>query len=961
MEENNNNLGKKVAISVMSVALFGTSGYLVYDKGFSTAGRETVKLASNTEEKKDDRITGSNLQSMFPNLVADPAKKDDKPGEKPNINLADLIGNNKSPITPVTYKPDDVSVEKKDPQIKLSDAPAPQKPELPTNMGGPVVEPSKNLPDSLVDTGKTPGGDKELEKPKPDGDKEPEKPKPDGDKEPEKPKPDGDKEPEKPKPDGNKEPEKPKPDGDKEPEKPKPDGDKEPEKPKPDGDKEPEKPKPDGDKEPEKPKPDGDKEPEKPKPPVPHDQITVSPITGDILVEWYAGNGERYSSVFFNEYYGKGQNSDTLNSRAKYSEENKELTLISQLNASSNAQTVADHRLTLDNLGEILANKENYSNQSELFYLRNQMNTLKEKVTTQQELQEYLKENKKEYIQSVAKLVYDKAVQEENVWLNNQTDIASLEQSLSKYYLVTSVLESVDPKLVEAANQRVEKIFYKLLQEELKNINIEAPVVTSKNDTKENVSPEKETVTSSNGGQVVVKEDNTNKTGASEIASEKEQKDQLIEANKNNKENTKEVNHKETNSNDTDGQMKPEKPEKPEKPNPINQAIEKIETYLTPESLNYENALLLANQWIDVAKDQQKEKLNQQFSIAVDGLRGQMKDPKFSVEDALKKANLLASTARVEQSVRDEANKMLMPLMFERKANEAANKGEYYTAVLNIANAIRTKHPLERSREEMVNYANKLWEKTEVEWEQINGTPDWQEKAEKTVLPSYTLLAQLKDIDKTIEKIVGMSVIDNASKKREGIQLIEVANTKANQNGKLYEALHYYGQASYRGVNDKKGFSDVANRVLKEGEKIEKSNYLSALEIYQILYKTPGIEMTGVKDKAKVAIEYLSTFDAANKKATRINTIEDLASVVELTHQAMNLGYQQAPAKEFMKVVSEKMLQTGKGYLDKNENNNAYKCFEFLTRPQYATTIVGEVRQKAMENLDKIKEMDTKK
>ncbi|MEC2258705.1 hypothetical protein [Bacillus thuringiensis] len=887
MEENNNNLGKKVAISVMSAALLGTSGYLVYDKGFSTAGRETVKLASNTEEKKDDRITGSNLQSMFPNLVADPAKKDDKPGEKPNVNLADLIGNNKSPITPVTYKPDDVSVEKKDPQIKLSDAPMPQKPELPTNMGGPVVEPSKNFPDSLVDTGKTPGDGKT-----PGGDKEPEKPKPGDDKEPEKPKP--------------------------------------------------------GD----------DKEPEKPKPPVPHDQITVSPITGDILVEWYAGNGERYSSVFFNDYYDKGQSSDTLNNRAEYSKENKELTLISQLNTSSDAKTIADHRLTLDNLGEILANKENYSNQSELFYLRNQMNTLKKKDKTQQELQAYLNENKKEYIQSVAKLVYDKAVQEENIWLNNPNDIVSLEQSLSKYYLVTSVLESVDPKLVEAANQRVEKIFYKLLQEELKNINIETPVVTSKNDAKENVSPEKETVTSSNGGQVVVKEDNTNKTGVSEIASEKEQKDQLIEANKNNKENTKEVNHKETNSNDADGQMKPEKPEKP---NPINQAIEKIETYLTPESLNYENALLLANQWIDVAKDQQKEKLNQQFSIAVDGLRGQMKDPELSVEDALKKANLLASTARVEQSVRDEANKMLMPLMFERKANEAANKGEYYTAVLNIANAIRTNHPLERSREEMVNYANKLWEKTEVEWEQINGTPDWQEKAEKTVLPSYTLLAQLKDIDKTIEKIVGMSVIDNASKKMEGIQLIEVANTKANQNGKLYEALHYYGQASYRGVNDKKGFSDVANRVLKEGEKIEKSNYLSALEIYQILYKTPGIEMTGVKDKAKVAIEYLSTFDAANKKATRINTIEDLASVVELTHQAMNLGYQQAPAKEFMKVVSEKMLQTGKGYLDKNDNNNAYKCFEFLTRPQYAATIDGELRQKAMENLEKVKAMDAQK
>ena len=36
----------------MSVALLGTSGYLVYDKGFKTAGKEPVKLASNTEEKK---------------------------------------------------------------------------------------------------------------------------------------------------------------------------------------------------------------------------------------------------------------------------------------------------------------------------------------------------------------------------------------------------------------------------------------------------------------------------------------------------------------------------------------------------------------------------------------------------------------------------------------------------------------------------------------------------------------------------------------------------------------------------------------------------------------------------------------------------------------------------------------------------------------------------------------------
>ncbi|PRT23491.1 hypothetical protein [Bacillus wiedmannii] len=947
MEENNNNLGKKVAISVMSVALLGTSGYLVYDKGFKTAGKEQVKLASNTEEKKDDRITGGDLQSMFPNLVADPAKKDEKPGEKPTINLADLIGNNKSPITPVTYKPDEVSVEKKDPQIKLSDAPTPQKLDLPTNMVGPVAEPSKKSLDNLVDQGKTPGDGKTAGGGETPGDGK----MPSGEKEPEKqPKPGDDKEPEK----------QPKPGDDKEPEKPKPGDDKEPEKPKPGDDKEPEKPKPGDDKEPEKPKPGDDKEPEKPKPPVPHDQIIVSPITGDILVEWYAGNGEKYSSVFFNEYYGKKQDSNKLDMLAEYSEELKDLTLISQLNKESNAKTLANHRLTLDNLGEILANKKNYLNQSELFYLRNQMNTLKEKVTTQQELQKYLNEKQKEYVQFVGKLIFDKAVYEEGLWLEdpyNPENLVYLEQALSKYYLVTSVLESVDPKIVEAANQHVEKIFYKLLEEELKNINIDKPVVTSNNGTKENVGTEEELVTSSNG-EKAVKEDNKVEIEASEIASEKDKKDQLIESEKSNIENKEKIEHKNKDSKDTVDQMKPEKSEKEKR---IDQAIEQIETYLNSENPQYEKTLKLVNESIADANNQQKEKLDQQFSVAVEGLQGQIKAPTTSVEVALNKANLLANTAGVEKSVQDEAKKLLMPLMFERKAIEAANMGEYYTAVLNIANAIRTKHPLERSREEMVNYANKLWVKTENEWNEMNGTTGWQNKVEKTVLPSYTLLAQLKDIDKTIGQINGMSMIDSASRKMEGIQLIQIASAKANEPGKLFDALHYFGQASNRGVNDVKGFTKVVNEVLYEAEQAEKSNYLSALEIYQILYKTPGIELTGMKDKAKAAIEYLSAFDAANKRANHVNTIEDLASVIELTHQSMMLGYQQEPVNKFMKAVSEEMLDTGEEYLKKNDSNNAYKCFEFLTRPIYSATIDGELRQKAMKQLDEIKAINVQK
>ncbi|WP_186327136.1 hypothetical protein [Bacillus cereus] len=915
MEENNNNLGKKVAISVMSVALLGTSGYLVYDKGFKTAGKEQVKLASNTEEKKDDRITGGDLQSMFPNLVADPAKKDEKPGEKPTINLADLIGNNKSPITPVTYKPDEVSVEKKDPQIKLSDAPTPQKLDLPTNMVGPVAEPSKNndnaqLPTSTVEppktntgtggtetggtgtggtetggtetggtgtggtgtggtetggtetggtgTGGTETGGTGTEKPEPKPDPEP-KPEP-------------------------------------------------------------------------KPKPD---------PEPTHPTITVSPKTGDILVEWYAGNGKYYSSVFFNDFYTSQKELDenALNNLTNYYSKKEDWTLVSQLNTPSKSKSIAEHKLALDNVEQILTSGE-YSNERALFYLRNQMNVLNESVTTQEELQRYLSENKKDYIKSVAEKVYQTAIEEKREW-SNTGDVASLEQALSKFYLVTSVLESVDPTLVEKANQGVEDIFNKLLQEELQNLNIQTTVVQSATETQEKASPVKEN-TSSNEGKAVTEENEATST-----TTEKNQKDAKTEGTKNNEK---------TNNIDSSTQKAQVKSE------PFSQEIEQIETYLNPANPQYENALLLANQYIDGATGEQKEKLEQQFSAAVEGLRGQIKDSNFKVEDAINKANLLANTTRVEKSVQDESHKLLMPLMFERKANDAANNGEYYTAVLNIANAIRTKHPLERSREEMVNYANKLWTDTENEWNKMNGTTGWQSEVGKNLLPSYTLLAQLKDIDKTISQISGMNMIDNASKKMEGIQLVQLAGDEANKEGQtsLYNALHYYGQAASRGVVDKTGFSNVAGLVIKEAKQLEKTQYKSALNNYQILYKTPGIEELGIKDGVKAAIEYLSTFEAAKVSGNK-DTIEDLASAIELTYHSMELGYPEADAKEWMNTVALKMFNKGAGYMSATDTNNAYKCFEFLTRDKYANAINGEITKQAKENVEKIKAMSVQK
>ena len=80
------------------------------------------------------------------------------------------------------------------------------------------------------------------------------------------------------------------------------------------------------------------------------------------------------------------------------------------MNTPSKSKSIAEHKLALDNVEQILTSGE-YSNERALFYLRNQMNVLNESVTTQEELQRYLSENKKDYIKSVEK-VYQTATKE---------------------------------------------------------------------------------------------------------------------------------------------------------------------------------------------------------------------------------------------------------------------------------------------------------------------------------------------------------------------------------------------------------------------------------------------------------------------------------------------------------------------------------------------------------------------
>ena len=42
---------------------------------------------------------------------------------------------------------------------------------------------------------------------------------------------------------------------------------------------------------------------------------------------------------------------------------------------------------------------------------------------------------------------------------------------------------------------------------------------------------------------------------------------------------------------------------------------------------------------------------------------------------------------------------------------------------------------------------------------------------------------------------------------------------------------------------------------------------------------------------------------------------------------------------------SSKMFNKGAGYMSATDTNNAYKCFEFLSRDKYANAINGEITE----------------
>ncbi|MFQ6340109.1 hypothetical protein ACLNAL_26685 [Bacillus sp. AF62] len=963
MEENNNNLGKKVAISVMSAALLGTSGYLVYDKGFSTAGRETVKLASNTEEKKDDRITGSNLQSMFPNLVADPAKKDDKPGEKPNVNLADLIGNNKSPITPVTYKPDDVSVEKKDPLIKLSDAPAPQKPELPTNMGGPVVEPVKNndnvqLPTPTVEppktntgTGGTGTGGTGTEGTGTGGT-------------------------------GTEGTgtggtgtegtgtggtgtggtgtegtgtggtgtggtgtggtgtegtgtggtgtggtgtggtgtggtgtegtgtEKPKPD---------------------------------------------------PEPTYP--TITVSPKTGDILVEWYTANGEKSSAVFFGEFYKAQNHLKLIDGMTNTMAERDDLQLISQSSSTAKANKAA---LLLAAQDSAQFEKVASSKYEQLFYIRNQLTLYQDPAFNDQEFEQF-KENKKYVIEKLSKDIFNAALREEERDVN---------AALSKYYLLTSVLQGVDEDLQKQAYDRVQDIFNQMLEKELKQMvqgKVDVPTVPvlnqgkeQKKNVEEKAMTEKE-VQQSKGEEKQENKENSkpeeSKTNKEDVKQEEAQtnkenaKQEEAQTNKENAKQEEAQNNKEDKKNEEQKDNK-DGTKQEEVKTPGQWAIEQVTAYMN--EAKWKEAIVLADQYIDQTKGEEQNTLRDQLKNAIENLLTKSKAEETSAEVALQNYHFILNVKNVVVEQREKAKSLSLPVMLEVKADQALVEKDYYNAVLYMANSIRNGNKHARAFEKLQTNTNFLWNQTMEQWNNLKGNSGWQSEVKKSVQPSLELIVYLKDISSAIVDDARFNEkIKEATKKLEGIQLLNLAsyeNSKSDEASQL-NALYYYGQAYERGIANAGDMSNIFNKLLNKARGFEVSDPARAMNLYRLMYTTPGAQGLGFQDVIRNSIDYLNDFNVASQSFAKYgnsSNVKDIATALVYANTAIENGYTNEQSKAKIRQIAETMVIVGQNALKGNDLNTAYQCFEFVSRADYKH-VPQDVRSQANDGLQAIK------
>ncbi|PEU95940.1 hypothetical protein CN415_04935 [Bacillus cereus] len=655
--------------------------------------------------------------------------------------------------------------------------------------------------------------------------------------------------------------------------------------------------------------------------------------------------------MFFGEFYKAQKHLNLIDSMTNTGNRN-DLQLISQVSSSPTEANKAALLLAAQDSAQF--EKVASSKYEQLFYIRNQLTLYQEPAFNDQEF-EYFKKNKQDVIKKLSKDIFKVALNEEKQDVN---------AALSKYYLLTSVLQGVDEDLQKQAYNRVQAIFNQILEKELKQMvqeKVEVPTVPVLNQGKEqnkNVEEkptiEKEVQQSKgeekqqNKENSKLEESRTNKEAVKqeEIQTNKEQvKQEEVQNNKEDKKDEEQKNNKDGTKQD-------------EVKTPGQWAIEQVTTYMNEEK--WKEAIVLADQYIDKTKGGEQNTLQGQLKNAVENLLTKSKAEETSAEVALQNYHFILNIKNVVTDQKEQAKLLSLPVMLEVKADQALAEKNYYDAVLYMANSIRNGNKHDRVFGKLQNNTNFLWNQTMEKWNNLKSNSGWQSEVKKSVQPSLELVVYLKDISPAIVDDSRFNeIIKEATKKLEGIQLLNLAsyeNSKSDEASQL-NALYYYGQAYERGIADAGDMSNIFNKLLNKARGFEVSDPARAMNLYRLMYTTPGAQGLGFQDGIRNSIDYLNDFNVASQSFAKYgnsSNVKDIATALAYANTAIENGYANEQSKAKIRQIAEEMVKVGKNALKGNDLNTAYQYFEFVSRADYKH-VPQDVRSQANDGLQAIK------
>ncbi|WP_412675940.1 hypothetical protein [Bacillus paramycoides] len=246
------------------------------------------------------------------------------------------------------------------------------------------------------------------------------------------------------------------------------------------------------------------------------------------------------------------------------------------------------------------------------------------------------------------------------------------------------------------------------------------------------------------------------------------------------------------------------------------------------------------------------------------------------------------------------------------------------------------------------------------QWNNLKGNSGWQSEVKKSVQPSLELIVYLKDISPAIVDDTRFNEkIKEATKKLEGIQLLNLAsyeNSKSDEASQL-NALYYYGQAYERGIADAGDMSNIFNKLLNKARGFEVSDPARAMNLYRLMYTTPGAQGLGFQDVIRNSIDYLNDFNVASQSFAKYgnsSNVKDIATALAYANTAIENGYANEQSKAKIRQIAETMVNVGQNALNGNDLNTAYQYFEFVSRAEYKH-VPQDIRSQANDKIQEIK------